>query len=62
MNTKELEQWLGLVRDQIRSLQFGVVQIVVHDSKVVQIDRTEKLRLERIKPAQPLYTESQEAH
>jgi hypothetical protein len=47
MNAKELEQWLSLVKEQIRSLHYGVVQIVVHDSKVVQIDRTEKLRLER---------------
>ena len=62
MNTKELEHWLGLVKDQIRSLHYGVVQIVVHDSKVVQIDRTEKLRLERIKPGQASYTESQGAH
>jgi hypothetical protein len=48
MNAKELEQSLGLVKEQLRSLHYGVVQIVVHDSKVVQIDRTEKLRLERL--------------
>jgi hypothetical protein len=28
-------------------MRFGVVQIVVHESRVVQIERTEKLRLDR---------------
>ena len=37
--------WLELVREKVQSLQFGVVQIVVHDSKVTQIERTEKTRL-----------------
>ncbi len=37
--------WLELVRCQVRSLQFGVVQIVVHDSRVTQIERTERVRL-----------------
>jgi hypothetical protein len=37
--------WLSIVRRQVRSLRFGVVQIVVHNAQVVQIERTEKLRL-----------------
>lgn len=37
--------WLEAVRRQIKTLRFGVVQIVVHDSRVVQIERTEKIRL-----------------
>jgi hypothetical protein len=41
------EQWLKIVQQKIASLQFGVVQIVVHDSQVVQIERTEKVRLQR---------------
>ena len=43
--TEEERTWLSLVRQQVRSLRFGVVQIVVHNAKVVQIERTEKLRL-----------------
>ncbi len=39
--------WLETVRSQVASLRFGMVQIVVHDSQVVQIERTEKLRLDR---------------
>ncbi|HXS69830.1 MAG TPA: YezD family protein [Candidatus Polarisedimenticolia bacterium] len=38
--------WLELVRRQVSSLNFGVVQIVVHGARVVQIERTEKVRLE----------------
>jgi hypothetical protein len=37
--------WLELVRRQVATLQFGVVQIIVHESKVVQVERTEKVRL-----------------
>ncbi len=39
-------KWLELVATQVASLRFGVVQIVVHDSQVVQIERTEKVRLD----------------
>lgn len=38
--------WLELVQKQVASLRFGIVQIVVHDSRVVQIERTEKVRLD----------------
>jgi hypothetical protein len=38
--------WLGLVREKVESLHYGVVQIVVHDRKVTQIERTEKTRLD----------------
>jgi hypothetical protein len=41
----ELPAWLELVRRQVVSLRFGVVQIVVHDSEVMQIDKTERVRL-----------------
>jgi len=41
--------WLELVRQNVQSLRFGVVQIVVHDSKVTQIERTEKTRLQSVK-------------
>jgi len=39
--------WLEIVRRQVGSLRYGVVQIVVHDSQVTQIDKTERVRLER---------------
>jgi hypothetical protein len=40
------EAWLSVVAEQLKGLHFGVVQIVVHDSKVVQIERTERTRFE----------------
>jgi len=45
----ESGDWLELVREKVQSLRFGVVQIVVHDSKVTQIERTEKTRLQSVK-------------
>ena len=39
--------WLETVRRQVGSLHYGVVQIVVHDSQVTQIEKTERVRLDR---------------
>ena len=44
-----LPKWLGLLRLQVESLQFGTVQVTVHDSKVVQIERIERTRLDRLR-------------
>ena len=38
--------WLDIVRSKVEGLSYGVVQIVVHDRKVTQIERTEKTRLD----------------
>jgi hypothetical protein len=47
-NVKELERgWLELVTEQVESLRFGVVQIIVHENRVVQIERTEKVRMDK---------------
>jgi hypothetical protein len=40
------ENWIEVVAKQVGNLRFGVVQIVVHDSRVVQIERTEKVRMD----------------
>jgi len=40
--------WLDLVREKVEGLNYGVVQIVVHDRKVTQIERTEKTRLDPV--------------
>ena len=42
----QMPEWLSIVREKVASLQYGVVQIVVHNSKVTQIERTERTRLE----------------
>ncbi|NBR84476.1 MAG: DUF2292 domain-containing protein [Verrucomicrobia bacterium] len=38
--------WQALVAEQVGQLRYGVVQITVHDSRVVQVERTEKFRLD----------------
>jgi hypothetical protein len=43
----EKPDWLAVVRQQVGSLSYGVVQIVVHDSQVTQIEKTERVRLDR---------------
>jgi hypothetical protein len=56
MNTVEIKSadqtqgkvdWLEVVRKQVDSLKFGVVQIIVHDSRVTQIEKTERVRLDK---------------
>ncbi len=37
--------WIALVRAQVENLRYGLVQLVVHDGRVTQIERTEKVRL-----------------
>ncbi len=44
--------WLTVVADKVKNIRYGVVQIVVHDSKVVQIERTERTRFDVPQAAQ----------
>ncbi len=44
-NEREVE--LAAIRDALKGLRYGAVNIVVQDGVVVQIDRTEKRRLVR---------------
>jgi len=39
-------KWLELVIQNLKSLHFGVLEMIVHDSHVIQIERTERIRLE----------------
>jgi len=56
-----LPNWLRLVKEKVASLHFGVVQVVVHDSRVVQIERTEKWRLDKPEPdQQPFKTDARQ--
>jgi hypothetical protein len=43
---ENIPSWLQLVRDHVGSLKFGTVQITVHDSRVTQVERSEKVRLD----------------
>jgi len=50
----EKSAWLEIVRRQVASLRYGVVQVIVHDSQVTQIDKTERVRLESRSPGNHL--------
>jgi hypothetical protein len=39
-------EWLEIVRQHVASLRYGVVQIVVHDSQVTQVEKTERTRFD----------------
>ena len=46
-------EWVALVRAQVEGLKYGVVQLVVHDGRITQIERTEKVRLPSAQPERP---------
>jgi len=43
--SRELEK---LVRDALKSIRFGTVSLVVQDGRVIQVDKNEKIRLNRV--------------
>jgi len=45
--SEEKPNWLEVVQRQVGSLRYGVVQIIVHDSQVTQIEKTERVRLDK---------------
>ena len=38
-------EWLQQIAQAVQSLRYGTVQITVHDARVVQIDKVERVRL-----------------
>jgi hypothetical protein len=40
------EVWLERIKQILNGLEYGTVQIVVHDGKIAQIDRTERKRFD----------------
>lgn len=39
------QNWQDIVLQHVESLRFGTVEIIVHDSRVIQIEKTERVRL-----------------
>lgn len=39
--------WLEVLKEQVDRLKYGVVQVVVHDRRVVQIECTHKIRFDK---------------
>ena len=36
---------LEAIQEAVKSIRYGVVQLIIQDGRVVQIDKTEKIRL-----------------
>lgn len=45
--TKIDEQMIEKIVQAIHSIRYGCVQIVIHNSEVVQIEKTEKMRFDK---------------
>lgn len=37
-----------VVRDVLKSIRFGTVTLVVQDGRVIQVDKNEKIRIDRV--------------
>lgn len=42
-NSEDVERNL---LDTIRSIRYGAVEVVIHDSRIVQVEKTEKIRIQ----------------
>ncbi|MFD0697071.1 YezD family protein [Paenibacillus sp. GCM10027628] len=40
------EVWMERIKQMLNGLEYGSVQIVVHDGKIAQIDKTERKRFD----------------
>ncbi|CAG7620889.1 hypothetical protein PAESOLCIP111_02304 [Paenibacillus solanacearum] len=40
------ELWTKRILQSVNGLEYGIVQIVIHDGRIVQIERTERKRFE----------------
>ncbi|PYI56168.1 YezD family protein [Paenibacillus flagellatus] len=38
--------WTDRILDSVKGLEYGSVQIIVHDGRIVQIERTERKRFD----------------
>jgi len=38
--------WIEIIKEKLSGLRYGQILLTVHDGRVVQIERTEKTRLE----------------
>jgi hypothetical protein len=46
MKINQDADWLDVVRKTIEGVEYGVVSIVIHNSRVVQVERTQKIRFD----------------
>jgi len=39
--------WLELVTQQVKAIRYGVVEIIIHDGRVIQVEKTERVRFDK---------------
>ena len=44
-DTSAMLEAMQAVRQAVADIKFGIVQITIHDGRIVQIEKTEKIRL-----------------
>jgi hypothetical protein len=49
-NAAAEQRWLEVVREKVRTIRFGSVQITVHDGRVTQVEAIEKTRIDPERP------------
>ncbi|MDG0814617.1 YezD family protein [Cohnella rhizosphaerae] len=42
------DSWIQRITEAVEGLQYGSVQIIVHDGRIVQIERTERRRFDEV--------------
>ena len=48
--TTDNHNWIEVIKEKLGGLRYGQILLTVHDGRVVQIERTEKTRLESTSP------------
>jgi hypothetical protein len=52
VNVREQQQnapapaWLAVVKSHVEKTRFGAVQVIIHDGRIVRVERTEKVLFE----------------
>jgi hypothetical protein len=41
----DIREWLEIIQQRVESLNYGSVEITIHDSKIVELDTTRRFRL-----------------
>ena len=44
--TTDNQNWIEVIKEKLSGLRYGQILLTVHDGRIVQIERTEKTRLE----------------
>ncbi len=47
----DINEWLKIIRERVESLSYGSVEITIHDSRIVELDTTKRVRLNQANPA-----------